>query len=114
LIPLPELAQLAARPPLFKLTAVTVKGAFFEQNTVASVAVAAMGPGREASIVKAKLPLVPALQNPFSVAVTPTVGEIDPAAKTFPAMEVKAKIINHCITLFLLSIFMLFCIAPLY
>jgi hypothetical protein len=86
-IPPPELAQLAAGRPLFKLAAVTVKGAPFEQKTVASVTLADIGPAREGSIVNDKLPAVPALQTAFSVPVTGTVGEIDPAAIATPAIS---------------------------
>jgi hypothetical protein len=73
-IPPPELAQLAAAAPLFKLAAVTVKGVPFEQKTVASVAVAEIGPGWEGSMVKDTLPAVPALQTPFTAPETATVG----------------------------------------
>ena len=83
---IPAPAQLAATPPLFKLSAVTVKGAFFEQKTVASVTVAAIGPARDGSIVNAMAPVVPAVHFAFNVPVTATVGEMVPAANALPAI----------------------------
>jgi hypothetical protein len=56
------------------LAAVTVKGVPFVQKTVAFVTVADIGPGREGSIVKVTVPLEPALQTPFKVPATVTVG----------------------------------------
>ena len=78
-IPPPELAQLAAAPPLLVLAAVTVNGVPFVQKAVAFVTAADTGPAREGSIVKVKVPFVPALHTPFRTPDTATADWIWPA-----------------------------------